>query len=68
MPDCATTRTTSDLLPVTDLLFHQVYAFFIVELASRRVAHVAATHHPTDAWVAQQLREATPERTQRQRT
>ncbi len=49
-----------DFLPVTDLLFRQLYAFFIVELATRRVVHVAVTRHPTDAWVAQQLREATP--------
>jgi len=52
-----------DFLPVTDLLFRQVYAFFIIELATRQVVHVAVTRHPTDAWVAQQLREATPERT-----
>ncbi len=49
-----------DFLPVTDLLFRQVYAFFVVELASRRVVHLGVTRHPTDAWVAQQLREATP--------
>ncbi len=49
-----------DFLPVTDLLFRPLFAFFIVELASRRVVHVVATRHPTDAWVAQQLREATP--------
>jgi len=49
-----------DFLPVTDLLFRPLYAFFIVELASRRVVHVGVTRHPTDAWVAQQLREATP--------
>jgi transposase InsO family protein len=49
-----------DFLPATDLLFHQVYAFFIIELASRRVVHMGVTRHPTDAWVAQQLREATP--------
>ncbi len=34
--------------------------FFIVELASRRVVHFGVTHSPTDWWVAQQLREATP--------
>jgi len=47
-----------DFLPVTDLLFRPLFAFFIVELATRRVVHVGTTRHPTDAWVAQQLREA----------
>jgi putative transposase len=51
----------ADFLPVTDLLFRPLYAFFVVELATRRVVHVGVTRHPTDAWVAQQLREATPE-------
>lgn len=50
----------ADFLPVTDLLFRPLYAFFLIELASRRVMHVGVTRHPTDAWVAQQLREATP--------
>jgi putative transposase len=49
-----------DFLPVTDALFRPLFAFFVVELATRRVVHVGATRHPTDAWVAQQLREATP--------
>jgi len=49
-----------DFLPVTDLLFRPVYAFFIIALGTRRVVHVGVTRHPTDAWVAQQLREATP--------
>ena len=49
-----------DFLPVTDLLFRPVYAFFVIALGSRRVVHVSVTRHPTDAWVAQQLREATP--------
>ena len=49
-----------DFLPVTDLLFRPLHAFFIVALGSRRVVHMGVTRHPTDAWVAQQLREATP--------
>ncbi len=49
-----------DFLPVTDLLFRPFYAFFIIALGTRRVVHVGVTRHPTDAWVAQQLREATP--------
>jgi transposase InsO family protein len=49
-----------DFLPVTDLLFRPLYAYFLIALGSRRVVHVGVTRHPTDAWVAQQLREATP--------
>ena len=49
-----------DFLQVTDLLFRPLFAFFIVELESRRVVHVGVTRRPTDEWVAQQLREATP--------
>ena len=49
-----------DFLPVTDLFFRPLYAFFVIALDSRRVIHVGVTRHPTDAWVAQQLREATP--------
>jgi putative transposase len=50
----------ADFLPVTDLLLRPLSAFFVIELASRRVAHVGVTRHPTDTWLAQQLREATP--------
>ena len=49
-----------DFLPVTDLFFRSLFAFFIIELKTRKVMHVAVTRHPTDAWVAQQLREARP--------
>src|SRR5258708_17008351 len=48
-----------DFLSVTDLLFRSLFAFFIIELQSRRVIHVRVTRCPTDAWTAQQLREAT---------
>ncbi len=46
-------------LPVTDLLFHSLFAFFIIDLHSRKVIHIGVTRSPTDTWVAQQLREAT---------
>jgi putative transposase len=46
-------------LPVTDLLFRSLFAFFIIDLHSRKVIHVGVTRSPCDAWVAQQLREAT---------
>ncbi len=49
-----------DFIPVINLFFRTIYAFFIVELSSRRVVHFGVTSNPTDAWVAQQLREATP--------
>src|SRR5205823_8394168 len=47
-------------LQVTDLLFRSLFAFFIIELKSRKVIHVGVTRFPTDAWAAQQLREVTP--------
>lgn len=47
-------------LPVTDFLFRPLHAFFVIALGSHRVVHVGVTRHPTAAWVAQQLREATP--------
>jgi transposase InsO family protein len=49
-----------DFLQVTDLFFHPLFAFFIIELRSRKVIHVGVTKSPTDTWTAQQLREATP--------
>ena len=49
-----------DFLQVTDLFFRPLYAFFIIELESRKVIHVNVTRSPTDPWVAQQVREATP--------
>jgi len=47
-------------LQVTDLFFRPLFAFFLIELRSRRVIHVGVTRSPSDPRVAQQLREATP--------
>jgi putative transposase len=49
-----------DFLQVADLFFRPLFAFFLIELKTRRVIHVGVTGSPTDPWVAQQLREATP--------
>ena len=49
-----------DFLQVTDIFFRPLFAFFLTELGSRRILHVGVTRSPTDAWVGQQLREATP--------
>ena len=37
-----------------------MFIFVIIELKSRRVVHFAVTRNPSDPWVAQQLRNATP--------
>jgi putative transposase len=49
-----------DFLPVIDLFFRIHYVFFIMKLRSREIVHFGVTDAPTDAWTAQQLREATP--------
>ncbi len=41
-----------DFLPVTDLFFRSLFAFFITLLHSRRVIHIGVTRCPTDAWTA----------------
>ncbi len=50
-----------NFLQVTDLFFRPLFAFFIVEVQSRKVIHVNVTRSPRDLWVAPQLREATPD-------
>jgi transposase InsO family protein len=45
---------------VYDLLFRALFIFVIIELETRRIVHIAVIRSPTDAWVAQQVREATP--------
>jgi transposase InsO family protein len=49
-----------DFLQVHDLFFRPLFAFVITELGSRRIVHVGVTRSPTDQWVAQHLRAATP--------
>ena len=49
-----------DFLQLYDILFRPVFALFFVNHSTREVVHFNVTRHPTDAWAAQQLREATP--------
>src|SRR5450631_1592397 len=49
-----------DFLQTYDIWFRPVFAFFIVNVNTRRVVHVAITRAPTRQWTAQQLRNATP--------
>jgi putative transposase len=49
-----------DFVQLSDGWFRPLFAFVITELGSRRIVHAGVTRTPTDAWVAQQLREATP--------
>jgi transposase InsO family protein len=48
-----------DFIQVHDIWFRPLFAFFVVELGSRRVVSVGVTSNPSSTWVAQQLRNAT---------
>jgi len=56
----AETIWACDFLPVIDLAFRPLFAFFVIALGTRQVVQVGVTRHPTDARVARQRREATP--------
>jgi hypothetical protein len=49
-----------DFLQLYDSWFRPIFAFFIVDVGSRRVVHVGVTRSPSATWVAQQLPSATP--------
>ena len=49
-----------DFVQTYDVFFRTIFVFFIIELESRRVVHFGVTRSPSDAWVAQQWRNATP--------
>jgi putative transposase len=48
-----------DFLQSYDVFFRTLFLFFMIEHGSRRAVHFAVTRSPSDAWVAQQIREAT---------
>ena len=49
-----------DFLQTYDLFFRVVFVYFIIELGSRRIVQYGVTRSPSDFWVAQQVRVATP--------
>jgi putative transposase len=51
---------TCNFLQMYDIFFRTVFVLITIELGSRRVVHFRVTRNPTDWWIAQQLREATP--------
>jgi putative transposase len=42
------------------ITFGVLYCFFLIGHDRRRILHFNVTHHPTSAWIVQQLREAFP--------
>ena len=48
-----------DFLQTYDLFFRAVSVFVVIELGSRRLVHFGVTRSSNEAWIAQQLREAT---------
>ncbi len=49
-----------DFLQLYDCWFRPIFAFFIVNVNTKEVLHVAVTCSPSETWTAQQLREITP--------
>ena len=50
----------ADFLQTYDIWFRPIFAFFIIDINTKKVVHVGVTRGPTEKWTAQQLRNATP--------
>lgn len=49
-----------DFVQAYDVFCRAIFVYFIIALGSRRVVQDGVTRAPSDIWVAQQVREATP--------
>ena len=49
-----------DFLQTYDVWFRPIFAFFVININTKRVVHVGVTRSPTAEWTAQQLRNITP--------
>ncbi len=49
-----------DFLQTYDIWFRPIFAFFVIDVNTKRVVHVGTTRSPTAEWTAQQLRYVTP--------
>jgi putative transposase len=47
-----------DFFVVPTLFFRQLYGFFIIGHDKRKIIHFNVTYHPTELWIAQQIKKA----------
>jgi hypothetical protein len=50
----------ADFLQTYDIWLRPIFAFFIIDINTKKVVHVGVTRGPSEKWTAQQLRNVTP--------